>query len=64
MLGILISLLIGAFSVSFVFIFIYNFCQKKIAIIQINVIDIKPINFYDEIILIVQKKKVPRKNQI
>lgn len=57
MLGILISLLIGAFSVSFVFIFIYNFCQKKIAIIQINVIDIKPINFYDEIILIVQKKK-------
>ena len=42
---------------SFVFIFIYNFCQKKIAIIQINVIDIKPINFYDEIILIVQKKK-------
>ena len=56
MLGILISLLIGIFSVFI--IFIYNFCQKKIAIIQINVIDIKPINFYDEIILIVQKNKV------
>ena len=48
--------IIGVFTAIFIAYFIYKCCQKKLAVIQINIVDYKQINFYDEIVLIVQQK--------